>query len=213
VSGTLLVAAIACGGGSSASSSPVDTSDSGGAPPVDDGGTKAPDATSDAADGATPPPTGPAKGTVGGHAFTFAHGIAYPRSVGAGTAGYEIFLSDRAIDCASVRLEGAVTVDIDVAGQPPAVRTYAVIDPFKRSAAATEATADFNALDATCGTLVSNTSVSGSVVVTRFDATTVEGSVDITFHGKDSTASGSVVGTFTAPVCTGAFPKPACTPH
>lgn len=108
-------------------------------------------------------------------------------------------------------LEGSTTVDIDVAGQPPAAKSYAVVDAFA-GGGANDATSDFNVVDATCGSLLSDTSLSGTVVLTKFDATTVEGSVDITYQSKARVKDGSLKGRFAAVVCP-KFPAITCTPH
>lgn len=163
-----------------------------------------------------PPPapsqTAPASGTVAGHAFTFVYGIAYPRQVSAGD-GYEIFLSDKPIDCTNATLEGAKTVDIDVAGRPPATGTYPIVEAFERSAGATEAEVDFNAEDPTCGSLASETSVSGTLVLSEFDMATVQGTIDVTFENGSRKADGRIAGAFHATVCAGPFPTLTCKPH
>ncbi len=215
-SALLLVAAAACGGtsNSSSESQPIPSSEAGAdtdASPVVDGSTPD-DAAPDGGSADSSTPDAAAAGTVRGHAFTYAHGIAYPRSVGNGLQGYEIFLSDKPIDCATATLEGSTTVDIDVAGQPPAAKTYAVIDAFGASAGPNDATSDFNAVDATCGTLASDASVSGTVVLTKFDALAVEGKLDVTYQSNARVKEGSVKGTFAAVVCP-KFPAITCTPH
>ncbi len=198
---SLIFATVAACGGTSNSSEPQPTSSEAG----DDSST--PDGGSDSSI-----PTGPASGTVRGHAFTFAHGIAYPRSVGAGVQGYQIYLSDKPLDCAGATLENSTTIDIDVAGQPPAAKTFTVVDAASASAGPNEAAADFNALDATCGTLASDSSFAGTFTLTKFDATTVTGSLDITFQSNARVKEGSVKGTFEAVVCP-QFPPITCTPH
>jgi hypothetical protein len=205
---------VGCGGGSSSeaptsASSAADsgvpsssTSDAGsGGSPSDDGGHT----------DASTPATQAATGTVGGHAFTHAHGIAIPKTVG-GAPGYEIFLSDSAIDCTNATLEGSTTLDVGVAGQPPAAKTYSVIDAFAQTPGANEAYADFNVLDATCGSVLSDSSKSGTLVLTKFDAAKVEGSIDITFQSNARIQQGNVAGTFEAIVCP-KFPAITCTPH
>lgn len=169
---------------------------------------------------ATPPPVGPpsggpptlrANGTVGGHPFAFAYGIAYPRTVGSAN-GYEIFLSDKAIDCNSVTLESSTTIDVDVQGTPPAAATYTVIDVSSGSPTATQAEADFNVVDATCGSVLSESSKSGTLTITAFDTSHASGSMAITFAKNGGAADGTVSGTFDVLVCA-KFPTPACTPH
>lgn len=153
----------------------------------------------------------PATGTVRGHRFTFAHRIATPRTVGGGQ-GYEIFLSDKPIDCTNATLEGATTVDIDVAGQPPPAGPYPLINPIAASAKANEASSDFNVEDMTCGSVLSDASLSGTLTLTSFVAAKVSGSFDITFQNKAGASDGSVAGTFEAIVCP-KFPALTCTPH
>lgn len=222
-SSLIVTAAAACGGTSGASEPQPTSSEAGddsGKVPVLDGSVPNDSSSPDGDSGSSPDgdsdsstiPNTPASGTVRGHAFTFAHGIAYPRAVGPGVTGYEIFLSDKPLDCASATLQSSTTVDIDIAGKPPAVQTYGVVDTFGGSAGANEATADFNALDATCGTLASDGSFSGTLILTKFDATTVSGSLDITFQSGGRVKEGSVKGTFDAVVCP-KFPAITCTPQ
>jgi len=149
-------------------------------------------------------PSSPATGAVGGFTFTFAFGIAYPRPVGQGP-GYEVFLSDKPIDCSRVTLDGATTVNIGFPGDPPAASTYTL------ASGAGGVAADFNRMGPACSTLYSVTSLRGSAVVTRFDATTAEGTLDVTFRNRDGSADGTVRGSYTARVCA-AFPVPTCPP-
>jgi hypothetical protein len=214
----IVAAAAACGGTSPAADAQPGSSQTGddGGPgnvPGFDGSTPLDGATQDAgSDSSTTIPNTPASGTVHGHTFTFAHGIAYPRSISAGVQGYEIFLSDKPLACGGATLEGSTTIDIDVAGQPPLAKTYPVVDAFKTSAGPNGASADFNALDATCGNLLSDSSSSGMLVLTKFDATTVSGAFDITFSANTQMTEGNVKGTFEAVVCP-TFPPITCTPH
>jgi hypothetical protein len=159
-----------------------------------------------------PPAPTPAKGTVGGHSFTVAAGIAYPRTVGSAN-GYEIFLSDKPIDCNAVTLEGSTTIDVDVQGTPPATATnFMAIDPNVSSIDATHSEADFNVVDATCGSLLSESSKSGNIYFTAFDATHAAGNLSISFGKPGGADDGTITGTFDVPVCA-KFPTPACTPH
>ena len=59
---------------------------------------------------------------------------------------------------------------------------------------------------------MSDSSVSGTVVVTRFDATAVEGTLDVLYQSNARVQERSVKGTFTAVVCP-KFPAITCTPH
>lgn len=211
----VIATAAACGGGSS-SSAPQPTSseagpDTGGGP---DAGSGTPEVDASHPDGGSEEAstsTKPANGTVRGHTFTFAHGIATPKTVG-GAPGYEILLSDKPIDCATAILQSATTVDVGVAGQPPAAKTYAVVNVNAVSPGPSEAYADFNVEDATCGSVVSDSSFSGTLALTSFDATNVKGSLDATFQTSAGVKEGSVAGTFEAVVCV-KFPALTCTPH
>jgi hypothetical protein len=208
-----LSAITACGGGSGSDASKASPADGGtsSTAPAPSSDASATDAGGDGDAGTSLPVDGPAAGTVGGHAFAYAHGIAIPKSVG-GAAGYEILLSDSPIDCANATLESSKTLDVGVAGQPPATKTYSVVDALSGTAGANDVYADFNVLDATCGSVLSNSSKVGTLVLTKFDATNVEGSIDIEFQSNAGAAAGKVAGTFTAVVCP-KFPAITCTPH
>lgn len=204
---SLIIATVAaCGGGSTSSTAEQTSSEAG---PGTEAGPDSGPALSDGSTAEASIAAPPANGTVGGHSFSFAHGIATPRTVGGGQ-GYEIFLSDKPIDCTNATLESATTIDIDVAGQPPPAGSYPVINPNAASPKATEASSDFNVEDATCGSVLSDASLSGTLTLTGFDAAKVSGSFEITFQNKAGASDGSVAGRFEAIVCP-KFPTLTCT--
>ena len=141
-------------------------------------------------------------GTVGGSTLAAASVVARYTTIATQTIngvkssirGLRILVSSKANTCSDYHFSGATMLDLAIRGDQVAPGTYTVIDPDKALQKPGEAEGDFNAVDGVCKDLVAESSLSGTITLTRTDGP-VLGTLDITF--KD----GHVAGDFQADLC------------
>jgi hypothetical protein len=151
----------------------------------------------DATESDAPEVVGRLSGTVDGHPYRGVHAIAFARTADT----IEILASDKPLGCEGSSFAGSTMVDVDVVGL--ATGAFPVVDAMKMSAKAGQASADFNAVDGTCGSIISRTATSGMLTVSAVDDAEIHGRVDLTFPG-----GGRISGPFHAQRC--ASPPRAC---
>ena len=109
--------------------------------------------------------------------------------------GLQIFISSKALNCEAFTLASSVTFDLAIFGTQVAPGNYTIITTAGDTPGAGEANANYNDMDRSCNYSVSEGSVRGTLRLTEV-ASTVTGSVDVTFPG-----GGSVDGDFEAEFC------------
>jgi hypothetical protein len=161
-----------------------------------------------------PAPLGPtmATGNAEGVAVSLDNAFAYYDTIftdgKTDTRGVWIVLSDKPNTCATQRYAGSTTLDLTLVGEPIAVKTYPLLDPASYPVSQGDpVAARVDVEDSSChavGTEVWATS--GSIVIAAATSTHVSGTFTIKFK------TGSVTGSFDAPVCPAPTGTPACMP-